>query len=247
MKLWLLAVLFIIPGISFAEANTATLRKTVLVGAYGFAPYYDLEKGRGIVTEVLEQLNSMQADFHFKVVEIPSSRRYQSFTDGKVDMIFFEDPRWEWKDIPHYTIPVGIQDAEVYIALKKKAKDQSYFNSLTGKRIAGIVGYHYGFAKFNADEAYLQSKFKISLVSHNLASVRLVLHERADVAVVPLSFIRRYLRENPEKNAEVLISEKVDQHYDLRLIVNPKASIPRERLENLMSKLVKEPSYQALF
>ncbi|WP_413291685.1 substrate-binding periplasmic protein [Bdellovibrio sp. HCB185ZH] len=247
MKHWLAAILITILGISFAEANTASARKTLLVGAYGFAPYYDLEKGRGIVTEVVGQLNSMQSDFQFKVVEIPSNRRYQSFTDGKVDMIFFEDPRWDWKDIPHYTVPVGTQDAEVYIALKKKAKDQSYFNSLSGKRIAGILGYHYGFAKFNADEKYLKSKFKISLVSHNLASVRLVLHERADVAVVPLSFIRRYLRENPDKNAEVLISEKVDQNYDLRLIVNPKASIPRERLENLMSQLVKESAYQALF
>lgn len=247
MKHWLAAVLITISGISFAEANTASARKTLLVGAYGFAPYYDLEKGRGIVTEVVGQLNSIQSDFQFKVVEIPSNRRYQSFTDGKVDMIFFEDPRWDWKDIPHYTVPVGTQDAEVYIALKKKAKDQSYFNSLSGKRIAGILGYHYGFAKFNADEKYLKSNFEISLVSHNLASVRLVLHERADVAVVPLSFIRRYLRENPDKNAEVLVSEKVDQNYDLRLIVNPKTSIPRERLENLMSQLVKESVYQALF
>ncbi|QLY25908.1 ABC transporter substrate-binding protein [Bdellovibrio sp. KM01] len=247
MKHWLLAILLIILGISFAEASTAAPRKIVLVGAYGFAPYYDLEKGRGIITDVLEQLNSMQPDFQFKVVEIPSRRRYQSFVERKVDMIFFEDPRWDWKDIAHYALPVGVQDAEVYIALKKKAKDQSYFSSLKNKRIAVILGYHYGYAKFNADEAYLQSNFKISLVSHNLASVRLVLHERVEVAVVPLPFIRRYLRENPDKNAEVLVSEKVDQHYDLRLIVNPKAAIARDRLENLMSKLVKEPAYQALF
>lgn len=241
------AVLLIVLGVSLGAISAGAAPKTILVGAYGFAPYYDLEKSRGIVTNVLQQLNSMQDDFQFKVVEIPSRRRYQSFTDRKVDMIFFEDPRWDWKDIPHYTVPVGIQDAEVYIAHRNKAKDQSYFSSLSGKRIAGILGYHYGFAKFNADEKYLQSKFKISLVSHNLASVRLVLHDRVDVGVVPLSFIRRYLRENPEKSTELLVSDKVDQNYDLRLIVNPNAAIPRERLENLMSKLVKEPSYQALF
>ncbi|WP_413559785.1 hypothetical protein [Bdellovibrio sp. HCB209] len=232
---------------SFSTAQAAKDRKTITVGAYGFAPYYDLEKGRGIVSDVLDQLNSIQSDYQFKVLEIPSRRRYQSFVDHKVDMIFFEDPRWSWKEIPHYTIPTGIKDAEVYIATRKKAKDQTYFKSLADKRLAGILGYHYGFAQFNSNEDYLHSKFNIHLVSHNQASVRLVLHDRADVGVVPLSYIRKYMRENLEKFDRIIISDKVDQDYDLRIIVSPDAPIPRAQMEKLMSKLVKETSYKNLF
>ncbi|MEK2689840.1 transporter substrate-binding domain-containing protein [Bdellovibrio sp. GT3] len=246
MKFWFVGVILLILSAPSGVVLAAE-RQEVSVGAYGFAPYYDMEKGRGIINDVLKQLNDMQKDFEFKLLEIPSRRRYQSFTERKIDMIFFEDPRWSWKGIEHYSLPLKIDDSEVYIAHRKRAKKQSYFHKLEGKRIAGIVGYHYRFAEFKTDEQFLRSKFDIILVNHNQATVRMVLNDRVDVGVVPLSYIRQYLRENPEKNDEILIGDKVDQDYDLRLIANPKAVISKERLTKLVEGLVKKPSYKDLF
>jgi ABC-type amino acid transport substrate-binding protein len=221
-------------------------RKHILVGAYGFAPYYDLEKGRGLTNDVLEILNSLQDEYTFSVTEIPSKRRYQSFTDNKVDMILFEDPRWGWKKIPHWEFETNTQDAEIYIAHKKNALNQSYFDSLKDKKIAGILGYHYGFANFNSDENFLRSKFNISLVSHNVASVRLVLHDRVELAVVPRSFIRLYVKEYPNAKAELLLSDKVDQTYDLKFLVNPKTKMDKKFVTGLMRDLLADPRYQKL-
>ncbi|WP_413586263.1 hypothetical protein [Bdellovibrio sp. HCB274] len=246
MKSCLFGILLILSSIP-APAAPVESRKTVNVGAYGFAPYYDLEKGRGIVNDVLKQLNEMQNDFVFQVIEVPSRRRYQSFTERKVDMYFFEDPKWSWKGIQHYSLPLKVDDAEVYIAHRKKAKDQNYFEKLTGKSIAGIVGYHYKFANFNTDETVLRSKFDIILVTHNLATVRMVLNDRVDIGVVPRSYIRQYLRDHPERYDDVLISEKVDHNYDLRLIANPKAAISKDKLAKLIENLVKKSAYKDLF
>ncbi|WP_413576882.1 hypothetical protein ACLVWU_02185 [Bdellovibrio sp. HCB290] len=246
MKSCFFGVILVLISMSVG-ATTLESRKTVNVGAYGFAPYYDLEKGRGIINDVLKQLNEMQNDFTFQVVETPSRRRYQSFTERKVDMYFFEDPKWSWKGIEHYSLPLKVDDAEVYIAHRKKAKDQNYFQSLNGKSIAGIVGYHYKFANFNPDEASLRAKFNIILVTHNQATVRMVLNNRVDIGVVPRSYIRQYLRDNPDRYDEVLISDKVDHNYDLRLIANPKAVITKERLSKLVESLVKKASYKDLF
>lgn len=217
-----------------------------MIGTYGFAPYYDQETNRGISNEVAEILNDLQKDYQFSVVEIASRRRYQSFEEKKVDMILFEDPRWGWDKFPHWTYESMAEDGTVYIALNEIAKNQSYFDSFKNKSLAGILGYHYGFANKNADETYLKSHFNISLVSHNSASVRLVLNKRVNIAAVTHSYIRLYLRENPETAKVLMVSDKWDQKYDLKMIVNPKIAIPKERMDGLMKNLLNDSRYKKL-
>jgi ABC-type amino acid transport substrate-binding protein len=221
-------------------------RKPVLVGAYGFAPYYDQEKSRGLSNDVVDILNDLQSEYQFSLVEIASRRRYQSFDEKKVDMILFEDPRWGWDAFPHWTYESMAVDGTVYIALKDVAKKQSYFDTLTDKSIAGILGYHYGFANKNADETYLRSKFNISLVSHNSASVRLVLDKRVNLAAVTHSYIQLYLKENPSAAKALMVSEKWDQKYDLKFIINPKITIPKPRMTALMKELQSDKRYKKL-
>ncbi|MDG0818017.1 type 2 periplasmic-binding domain-containing protein [Bdellovibrio svalbardensis] len=241
--------IFFLLGLSFSSPCLAKprARTKIYVGAYGFAPYYDIDKGRGLINDVLEILNQIQADYDFRVVEIPSKRRYQSFAERRIDMIFFEDPRWGWSSIKHQQYPTGLDDAEVYITRKTPQRNQTFFEDLQNKSIAGILGYHYGFANLNADENYLRSKFDIHLVSHNFASVRLVLKDRVQIAVVPRSYIQSYLKEHKADRKQILISDKIDQKYDLKILVHPQVNIPKETLESLFTQLTANPQYQKLF
>lgn len=221
-------------------------RTVVRIGAYGFAPYYDLDRSVSHLVEVVNILNKSQNDYQFEITEVPAKRRYQLFQERRYDMVFFEDPKWGWEDLPHYAIPLELNDGEVYVALRKKAHSQSYFSTLKGKRIAGILGYHYGFANYETDENLLRSKFDIYLVNHNLASVRLMLSERVDVAVVPKSYIIQYLRENPADRERIMISEKYDQNYDLKILVSPRAPVARPALEAMIRKLRADARFKNL-
>lgn len=231
-----------------AEADSKA-RTLIRIGAYGFEPYFDASKGGGLLGQVVRLLNQKQSKFQFSITEIPSKRRYQLFSERRFDMIFFEDDKWGWKDIPHYVVPLQIpgQDGDVYIASKKDGRTQKFFDDFSGKSIAGILGYHYGFAKLETDAERLRAKFDIFLGIYNEASIRLVLNKRVDLAVVPKSYIRSYLKEFPDVKNQIIISERFDQKYDLHVLVHPKAPVPRDALEELMKEIIALPEYKQLF
>ncbi|MFP3541384.1 amino acid ABC transporter substrate-binding protein, partial [Pseudomonas sp. SIMBA_044] len=85
-------------------------------------------------------------------VLVPTSipRRFGDFKQGRVDMAIFENPDWGWQDIPHTSVDMGLEDAEIFVAQRLPERLQNYFVDLTGKRLALFSGYHYEFANFNA-------------------------------------------------------------------------------------------------
>ncbi|HET6719840.1 MAG TPA: transporter substrate-binding domain-containing protein [Rhodocyclaceae bacterium] len=239
---FLLALLFTLPAWS---------REVVRVGGYEFAPYVEIqdEKPTGLTIELIDQLNRVQDRFDFQFELTSPRRRYEDFSSGRIDVIFFENPEWGWtaRGIKLGSSREFLRDSEVFVALAASGRDERYFAALNGRSIAGIYGYHYAFAKFIDDPKILEQDYRMSLVYSNFASIQLVLSGRVDLAIVTRSYLDRFLRENPQDAARLLVSKRTDQIYSLRALVREQAPISVEEIEVLLGKLRKRGTLDKLW
>jgi ABC-type amino acid transport substrate-binding protein len=138
----------------------------VRVGAAHFPPYTirpETGVDTGLLPQLVEALNREQSDYQFVLVPTSIPRRFGDFKQGRVDMAIFENPDWGWKDIPHTSVDMGLEDAEIFVAQRLPDRQQNYFVDLSGKRLALFSGYHYEFANFNADPKFLAQNYDATL------------------------------------------------------------------------------------
>lgn len=213
---------------------------SVSVGMYPFAPFVEPKGSHGEIGMTLDMvaaLNKMQKKYHFNTLLIPPKRRYQSFNDGHYDMIFYESKSWGWQDIKVEASEIYQTGGEVYIALKKPERNQSYFDNFSDKRMIGIQGFHYGFAGFNSDEEYLQKNYGMLLTPENDRNINLLLKGRGDIAVVTKAYLQRYLLEYPDIAARLIISEKFDQEYNHTVLLRPNISPSIDEINSMLNDL----------
>jgi len=235
MRLNLLLTFLLISSFSLALEPIA-----VSVGMYPFAPFVELKGSDGEVGMTLDLvavLNKIQKKYHFNTVLIPPKRRYQSFNDGHYDMIFYESKSWGWQDIKVDASKVYQTGGEVYVALKKLGRDQSYFNDFSDKRMIGILGFHYGFANFNADENFLIKEFNMLLTSNNDRNINLLIKDRGDIAVITNAYLKRFLVEYPTVKSRLLISDKLDQEYNHTALIRPGISPSIDEINTMLNTL----------
>lgn len=228
----LLALLFALP---------AGARELVRVGGYEFSPYVELqdEKPVGLTIELIEQLNRVQERYEFRFELTSPRRRYEDFSSGRIDVIFFESPDWGWtkRGLKFQSTRELLRDSEVFVALAGEGRDERYFAAPGSRTIAGVFGYHYAFAGFSDDPRVLEQKFRMSLVYSNFASIQLVLNGRTELAIVTRSYLDRFLRDNPEAAPRLLVSRRPDQVYALRALVGPQSKISPGQIEALLERL----------
>ncbi|MGY2442008.1 substrate-binding periplasmic protein [Pseudomonas sp. SDO52101_S400] len=214
--------------------------QVVRVGAAHFPPYtIRPENGAdtGLLPELVAALNSAQSDYRFELVPTSIPRRFGDFKEGRTDMAIFENPDWGWKDIPHTTVDMGLEDAEIFVAQKEPGRQQNYFADLKGKRLALYSGYHYEFANFNADPKYLADTYNATLTYSHDSNLLMVLRGRADIALVTRSYLFDYLLRNEKVRDELLVSQRIDQIYHHYAILSPKAPITGEAFGKLLKGL----------
>lgn len=214
---------------------------TIHVGGYQFAPYvHQQQDGRytGLTLDIINALNQVQQEVVFKFAVTSIKHRYKAYSLGRFDMMLFENPAWGWQKIATQFIPLHMIDGEVFIALKTKAHNQSYFKNLTNKSIAFIKGYHYQFAHFETDANTLAKQFRPLFVSHNNASIESILRERADIAPVTNSYLQYYLKVHPEERKLLLISDEWDQKYANGILLNPSSQLDSKRLSHWIELLI---------
>lgn len=233
-------------------SGTAAAREPVKVGGYEFGPFVDLDAAgqpSGLAFALIDTLNRYQDRFDFQFVLTSPNRRYKDFEDGKFDVILFESPDWGWaeKKLPVEASQVFLDGGEQYIALAKPGRGQDYFTSLADKRLVGILGYHYGFAGFEADPAILAKTFRMTLVNNNAASIEMVLKDRGDIAVVTDSYLKRYLKSHPGTADKLLISDRFDQRYAHRALVRRNAVITKADLDRLLAAMEKDHTLARLW
>jgi len=214
----------------------AASTELVNVGAYPFLPFVD--KSGGLTAELLQAMNAFQKDYTFQLVSTSANRRYRDMADGSFSMVFFENLKWGWDSKLVSASKVFLQgDGEVYVARSMPGRGQEYFNTLDDKHILAVLGYHYGFANFDADPAQLAQKFKISFSADNQVSLRNLLAERGDVAVITKSYLKNYLQHDPGAAAKLLVSDRFDQAYAHTVVVKKGNKPSVQEIEALLDKM----------
>ena len=218
--------------------NTFAAVEIKVVG-YHFPPFVD-DYG-GLTPKLIDGLNDMQSDYNFVFTKTTPARRYRDLQTGRGDIVFFEMPKWGWSksNVQYEETREILTGKEVYLALKKPGRDQSFFQDLTSKRIAAISGYHYGFANFNSDSKWLKQQFDISLTQSHTTNIRVLRAERVDLSIVNVSYLQKFFKENPGLKSQILVSDKNDQTYHLKAIIRKDAPIKKAMLESLL-ELAKE-------
>ncbi|QBR33081.1 MULTISPECIES: substrate-binding periplasmic protein [Pseudomonas] len=230
-------VLVALTAFSGLPAQAAQL---VRVGAAHFPPYtIRPENGAdtGLLPELVEALNALQKEYQFVLVPTSIPRRFGDLKEGRTDMAIFENPEWGWKDIPHTTVDMGLEDAEIFVAQREEGRHQDYFSDLNGKRLALYSGYHYEFANFNADPKFLADTFKATLTYSHDSNLLMVLRGRADIALVTRSYLFDYLKRNEKVADKLLVSQRIDQVYHHYSILRPAAPITGEAFGKLLQEL----------
>jgi len=226
-----LAVIWVLPSQAAQQ---------VRVGAAHFPPYtVRPESGAdtGLLPQLVEALNQLQTDYQFVLVPTSIPRRFGDFKQGRVDMAIFENPEWGWKDIPHTTVDMGLEDAEIFVAQREPDRRESYFTDLSGKRLALFSGYHYEFANFNADPKFLAQNFNATLTYSHDSNLLMVLRGRADIALVTRSYLFDYLLRNEKVADQLLVSQRIDQVYHHYALLTPTAPISGETFGKLLQGL----------
>lgn len=226
----------------------ARAAEIVRVGGYEFPPF--VEAGpKGLALDLVDALNQAQADYEFRFVPVSARRRYADLQDGRFDVMFFESPDWEWaaKGLPVDFSTVFLRGGEVFIAQAEPGRGQEYFDDLRGKRLVGILGYHYGFAGFDADPQRLAREFNMKLVGSHSSSIEMVALGRMDVAVVTDAYLWAYLARNPAVKDKLLVSDRHDQIYNHRALVRRGGPITVERVNALLADLEKSGKLGALW
>jgi polar amino acid transport system substrate-binding protein len=229
--------------VSVLPAGAAT---QVRVGGYEFSPYVTIDSSMravGVTPDLLALLNKAQSEYEFVFVPTSPARRWADFDARKFDFLAFEDVRWLNKDDPNRAVASHVlqHSGDRYVALAAPGRDQSYFADLKSKRIAGVRGFHFGFAGGNADPEYQTQHFKMLYVSSGAAGLETVLLGRADVSVVSEAYVRNEMLAKPELKQKLLISDAYDVRYELSMPGRPGVQQPTMAwLNALLMRLEKE-------
>ncbi|CAM3599256.1 Bacterial extracellular solute-binding protein, family 3 [compost metagenome] len=232
--LLMLAAMWLLPSVRAAEEIE------VKVGAAHFPPYtVRPEQGAdtGLLPQLVEALNNNQQRYRFILVPTSIPRRFGDFQQGRTDMAIFENPEWGWQQIPHVSVDMGLEDAEVFVTHRQSGRDQNYFTDLKGKRLALYSGYHYAFADFNPDPRYLADTYNATLTYSHDSNLLMVQRGRADIALVTRSYFSDFLVRNPQSAEQLLASDRVDQVYHHYALLRPDAPISGAEFARLLQSL----------
>jgi len=215
---------------------------TVKVGGYIFPPFIEEMQDNyfGMALDLIEAMNKFQDKYKFQFVLTSSKRRYIDFETKRYDMILFESINWGWKDKDIQASKVFLKGGEVYITIAKPTKNQNFFNNLKNKSIGGYLGYHYGFANFNADEDFLKKSFNIELTTSHERNIKKVILERIDIAVITKSYLNNYIIRNPYIKNKILISDKLDQEYNHTILVRKNIKPGIKEINELLTNMKTE-------
>jgi len=225
--------------ISIVFISFETYSETVKVGGYVFPPFVEQNGSdfHGITIDLIDEMNNFQNKYVFEFFETTAKRRYNHFDNGNFDIIIFEDTNWGWQEKNIQISEVINFGGEHYIAKAEPMRNQNYFDDLSDKSISVILGYHYGFARFNSDEQFLVNNFNIQFSRNHENNIIKVIEGRTDIALVTKSYLSLYLSKNPHLKQELIVSDKLDQIYKQRILLRAESPITKDEINNLLFEM----------
>lgn len=240
-----------LPGRAGATDNALQSRIPVVVGGYQFEPF--VEENGGVSRALVAFLNKAQDTYDFQFLEIPARRRYDLMDEGKLDALFFEMMVWGWENRADLvaTTPTVLTGSELFVARKDAASGaddtDGLFDDMYGKRLALTLGYHYGFAEFNADPDYLRENYDVIFSEYQRYTLRHVLAGTADLAVVNDSYLDRAFQKDEALRDRIIVSPTPDQCYALPVMVRKGGPIPLADMTALLARLKASGELAAFF
>ncbi|MDX1552093.1 MAG: amino acid ABC transporter substrate-binding protein [Marinobacter sp.] len=231
---------------------SASSETEVAVGVYHFPPVAavrDNDSADGLLGDLLAELDAAHSDISFRIVHTSPKRRHLDFEAGLYDVIFFESLNWGWEARPVEATRPVLTDEEVYVALSKPDRDQSFFDNIAERAIVAIAGYHYGFAGLSTDDAELEERFRIEFSHSHGRNLNLIKADRpslAEVAIVSRSYLQTHLEQHPQDKGRFLVSEVTDQTYQLRILARKGGPVHARTLEQLLMPLIEQGRYQQM-
>jgi len=231
-------------------AYSAHSQEVVKVGLAHFPPYIEAREAKvsGLAIDMLKLMNQHQDTYKFVPVRTTASTRHREFSAGRHDMSLFDNLSWGWNNLDVEASNEYLSGGEVYIALAKPERDESYFSNFKNKKMIGVQGYHYAFAGFNADPEYLRKTFKMELTQSNIGSIKMIVAgNRGDIAVVTKAFLSKYLNEHPEDRNKLLVSQKLDQEYHFVSVIRKGIKPTAMEINDLLQQLENNGSLPLLW
>lgn len=230
-------------------STSALAAEVVRVGVYDFPPYvFIADQNSGITLKMITAMNKFQHKYEFVAVPTTARRRYKDFKNNKFDVMMFESIKWGWQNFPVIASQAFITGAEVYVSKAKEGRGQEYFSNLTNKALIGVFGYHYQFASFNTESDYLNKHFNFVYSNSQQQSLQLILNNRGDIAILSKEYLHYHFDRSPSAQAQLLISDKVDQIYQHTILVRkhtaPSIAYINQLLEQMELKGVLTPLWQ---
>ena len=234
MRRWLLSILFAL----LCGIGTTGATEVIRIGAYPFLPFVD--NGTGLTYDLVKAMNAFQNDYQFQIVNTSPNRRYADMAGGAFSIMLFENIKWGWdaKEIDSSKVYLR-GDGEVYVARSAPGRGQEYFSTLNDKHILGVLGYHYGFANYEADQTKLLQSFRMSFSANNALSLHHLLVGRGDVAVLTKSYLNRYLMKQPKDKSKLLVSDRTDQVYEHTAVVKKGSKPSAQDIDALLTAMEK--------
>ena len=249
--IWKLLAMFS-AAIMLAAAPVFADETEITVGVYHFPPIASVDDNgepTGLLGDLLQELEQANPTVSFRVFHTSPKRRYLDFEAGLYDVIFFESPDWGWtKRNVDISRPI-LADEELYVALKKPGRDDSFFDDLEQRSIVAISGYHYGFTGYETDNSVLEQKFNIEFSDSHSRNINLIKADRpsvAEVAIVSHSYLQRHLARHPEDWDKLLVSREPDQRYQLSIIARKGGAASADEMLRLLAPLVDNGRYRQI-
>ena len=219
---------------------TAWGHPLIRVGGYPYAPFVVKEGENhysGLTLDLIALLNEVQQEVRFIFVPTSTVHRSKAMALGRYSLILFEEIRWGWDaGAVRMTRPL-LLGGEKYVALRETARDQSFFKDINKRQLLGVSGYHYGIADWNASPDELKRRFNITLFKDNISALQGLFRGRGEVAIIDFSYLSHFQIQYPDQAARLFYSDKWDQHYLLRALLSPTASITPEQLDRWLHQL----------
>ncbi|WP_152630736.1 transporter substrate-binding domain-containing protein [Thalassospira sp. HJ] len=233
-------------GISTAQGQEPV---PVKVGAYEYGVVYFFDDGKpsGMVPSLIRLLNDLQDEYAFELVETSSRRRYRSVTNGEVDLVLLESPKWEWEQLDVLFSDPIVQEQDLYLTLSGRGDAEMLFSDVTSYQMLCVLGFHYGFADFNADPEYLRGNFDVMLGYNEKEVLDGLLAGEAPIGVVSAGFLALEFGANPDVRDQVTIASQPDATYDLVSVLSDNSAISLEQFNQLIAELHDEGEVERLW
>lgn len=223
--------------------------EVIFVGLYNFPPFAEISdtKAEGAAVDLIHMLNEklIASNIELRPFFTSPKRRYLDYKEKKFDYIFFESTDWGWKEYNLKSSQTFAFGAEKYLSLPSDPVEYSK-EKMTNKKIAAILGYHYGFAKFEDNEEELKKKYNIVFTNNHSKNIDLVTKKRVDVAIITESYFKIRARDNKKLLEKLKLSTQYDQTYEHKILGRPDSKLPLETLVKAMAKLKNEKKLQML-